>query len=298
MKTPVSPALVAVVGPVEPALLTAWTAHYRRLGIEQFHLAFHFPDHVHDTWRHQLIAASHDLGIVPARISTGPWHEHTNTQLRDSLREQAGTGWHLIADSDEFQTHHAPLAEMIAQAEATRHKVIGGLMLDRVTNDGRLALWRPETGLDRTFPLGGHLTHRLLKGDPRKIVLAHSSVAVASGNHRAPGHMPDPDTLACVHHFKWRSGVLDDLRRRVDRFTSGEWAEHTPAVRSEASRLLQHIDRHSGRIDVADPRLAFRRVSLDRLPDGWAAEAAKIATTWRPHTTQFQPDSTISSPSL
>ncbi|MFD3553803.1 hypothetical protein ACFWWA_17100 [Streptomyces goshikiensis] len=295
--TPVSPALVAVVGPVEPALLAAWTAHYRRLGIERFHLAFHFPDHVPNAWRHQLIAASHDLGIVPARISTGPWHEHTNTQLRDSLREQAGTGWHLIADSDEFHTYPASLFDVIAQAEVAGHKVIGGLMLDRVTNDGRLALWRPETGLDRAFPLGGHLTHRLLKGDPRKIVLAHSSVTVASGNHRAPGQKPAPDRLACVHHFKWRSGVLDDLRRRVERFTSGAWAEHTPAVRSEASRLLQHIDRHNGRIDVADPRLAFRRVTLDRLPDGWAAEAAMIATAWRPPTPQSQSGSTISSPS-
>ncbi|MGW9424023.1 glycosyltransferase family 2 protein [Streptomyces koyangensis] len=295
MNTPVSPALIAVVGPVEPALLATWTAHYRQLGIERFLLAFHFPDHVPEAWRDQLLAASHDLGVVPARVSTGPWHEHTNTQLRDFLREQAGPGWHLIADSDEFQTYPAPLTEMIAQAEAARHKVIGGLMLDRAANDGRLALWRPEAGLDRSFPLGGHLTHRLLKGDPRKIVLAHSSVTVASGNHRAPGHKPDPDTLACVHHFKWRSGILDDLRRRVDRFTSGAWDEHTPAVRSEASRLLQHIDRHNGRIDVADPRLAFRRVTLDRLPDGWAVEAAKITTTWRPP--QCQSGSTISSPS-
>ncbi|MDT0490290.1 hypothetical protein RM717_07205 [Streptomyces griseus] len=97
-----------------------------------------------------------------------------------------------------------------------------------------------------------------------------------------------------MHHFKWRSGVLDDLRRRVDRFTSGEWAEYTPAVRSEASRLLQHIDRHNGRIDVADPRPAFRHVTLDRLPSGWAAE---IAAAWRPHTVQSRPGSTISSPS-
>ena len=298
MTTPISPELVAVVGSVEPALLAAWTAHYRRLGIERFHLAFHFPDHVPDVWRHQLIAASHDLGVVPARISTGPWHEHTNTQLRDHLRHQAGTGWHLIADSDEFQTYSAPLSEMIDQAEAARQKVIGGLLLDRVTNDGRLALWRPETGLDRAFPLGGHLTHRLLKGDPRKIVLAHSSVTMTSGNHRAPGHKPAADMLACVHHFKWRSGVLDDLQRRVEQFTSGEWAEHTPAVRSEASRLLLHIDRHNGRIDVSDPRLGFRHVTLDRLPDDWAAEAARIATTWRPPAPQNQSGPTISSPSF
>ncbi|WFB09919.1 glycosyltransferase family 2 protein [Streptomyces sp. LX-29] len=277
------PALIAIVGPVEPALLTAWTTHYRALGVEDFHLAFHFPDHVPYAWQHQLLATIRGLGIVPAKISTGPWHEHTNTQLRDALREQAGPGWHLLADADEFHSYPAPLPEVIAAAEEAGRQVVGGLMLDRVAADGRLAHWRPETGLDRAFPLGGHLTHRLLHGDPRKIVLARSEVPVASGNHRAPSHKPDPDALACVHHFKWRMGVLDDLQRRVEKFTSGDWAEHTPAVREEADRLLDHIDRHHGRIDVADPRLAFRRVSLDRLPTGWTAEARTIATRWRPH---------------
>ncbi len=295
--TVVSPALIAVIGPVEPALLSAWADHYRRLGIERFHLAFHFPDHVHDAWWHQLVTVSRNLGIAPAQISTGPWHEHTNAQLRDHLREQAGTGWHLIADSDEFQSYPAPVSEMINQAEMSGQKVIGGLMLDRVATDGRLAAWCPEAGLDRAFPLGGHLTHRLLEGDPRKIVIAHSSVTVASGNHRAPDHKPAMDTLACVHHFKWRSGVLDDLRRRVEQFTAGKWAEHTPAVRSESSRLLQHVNRHHGRIDVADPHLAFRPVTLDRLPDDWATESATIATTWLPPQPQDQSGFTISSPS-
>ncbi|MDH6134203.1 hypothetical protein P3T37_003605 [Kitasatospora sp. MAA4] len=280
--TPVPPALIAVIGPIEPALLTAWTRHYRAIGIERFHLAFHFPDHVPNAWRHQLLSASHELGIVPGQVSTGPWHEYTNTTLRDALREKAGPGWHLLADSDEFQTYPVSLGEVIAAAQDSGRRVIGGLMLDRVTADGRLALWRPETGLDRSFPLGGHLTHRLLRGDPRKIVLARSGVAVASGNHRAPGHKPDPQALACVHHFKWRSGVADDLRRRVERFTSGIWAEESPAVREEAGRLLRHLDRHHGRIDVSDPRLAFRHVTLGRLPSGWTAEAAEIAACWRP----------------
>ncbi|MEU5662046.1 hypothetical protein [Streptomyces longwoodensis] len=186
---------------------------------------------------------------------------------------------------------------MIARTEEAGRRVVGGLLLDRVAADGSLAPWHPDPGLEPAFPLGGHLTHRLLLGDPRKIVLAHASATVASGNHRAPGLTPDPDTLACVHHFKWRAGVLDDLRRRVDRFSSGAWAEHTPAVRSEASRLLEHTGRHSGRIDVSDPRLAFRRVTLDQLPGGWATEAAAITTAWRPPVPQSQPGSTISSPS-
>ncbi|MEU3878118.1 hypothetical protein [Streptomyces sp. NPDC029704] len=109
---------------------------------------------------------------------------------------------------------------------------------------------------------------------------------MASGNHRAPGHKPNPDLLACVHHFKWRAGVLDDLRRRVENFTSGAWVERIPAVRDEAGRLLEHIDRHHGRIDVADPRLGFRRVSLDQLPAGWTAEARTIVTRWRPPATK------------
>lgn len=282
--TPVPPVLIAVIGPVEPALLTAWTTHYRRLGIEHFHLAFHFPEHVPDTRRHELLAAARGLGITPATISSGPWHEHTNTELREALRGQAGPGWHLLADSDEFQQYPAPLTEVTAAAERAGHRTVGGLLLDRVAADGRLSPWQAATGLDRTFPLGGHLTHRLLHGDPRKIVLARHDIIVASGNHRAPGHTPDPDTLACVHHFKWRSGVLDDLRRRVERYASGDWAEHTPAVRDEAGRLLEHTDRHHGRIDVADPRLAFRHVTLDHLPHGWAAEAHSISLHRHPTT--------------
>ncbi|MFE3654146.1 glycosyltransferase family 2 protein [Streptomyces sp. NPDC059152] len=277
------PALIAVIGPVEPPLLPAWVRHYQRLGIERILLAFHFPDHVPDARRHELQAASRELGIIPTGTSTGPWHEHTNTQLRDALRHKAGPGWHLLADADEFQQYPAPLPEVIAQAERSGHRVVGGLMLDRVAAGGHLAGWSPEDGLDLTYPLGGHLTHRLLHGDPRKIVLARHDVTVASGNHRAPGHRPDADRICAVHHFKWRSGILNDLRRRVHHFTSGTWQEQTPAVRDEASRLLTHVGRHRGVINTSDPRFAFRRVSLDRMPFSRPDEARSIFTTWRPY---------------
>ncbi|MBV9024873.1 MAG: hypothetical protein JO362_14050, partial [Streptomycetaceae bacterium] len=136
---------------------------------------------------------------------------------------------------------------------------------------------------DFAYPLGGHLTHRLLHGDPRKIVLARHHVTVSSGNHRAPDHKPDPDRICAVHHFKWRSGILDDLHRRVRRFSSGTWQEQTPAVRDEASRLLEHVGQHGGVVNISDPRFAFRRVNLDQMPSGWAADARSIVTTWRPH---------------
>ncbi|MEU2354587.1 hypothetical protein ABZ599_16730 [Streptomyces misionensis] len=112
--------------------------HYRTLGIERFHLSFHFPEHVEPERRHQVQAPCRELGIVPAVVSCGPWHEHTNPQLRDALREYAGDGWHLLADSDEFHAYSAPLAEILAAAKRSGTGTVGGLMLDRLAADGAL----------------------------------------------------------------------------------------------------------------------------------------------------------------
>ncbi|MEU7416833.1 glycosyltransferase family 2 protein [Streptomyces antibioticus] len=294
------PPLVSVIGPVEVPLLAAWVCHYRLLGIERFLIAFHFPEHVPEERRHELLAASRELGIIPTAVGSGPWHEHTNGTLRDALRQQAGPGWHLLADADEFQQYPVPLDEMIARAEHAGHRVVGGLMLDRVTADGSLTGWDPQTGLDTAYPLGAFLTHRLLRGDPRKIVLAHSGVAVASGNHRAEGHRPANRPPVAVHHFKWRDGVRQDIERRAAHSADGTWKTGSPARLAEARRLLQHLRRHDGRIAVDSPHLGFRPVSLRTVPAWWAAQATGLVTTWRPPTArenQNQSGPMISSPS-
>ena len=279
-----TPPVIAVIGPVEPALLTAWTNHYRRIGVDRFLIAFHFPEQVYPRHRDTLLGTAADLGIGPALTSTGPWHEHTNTELRERLRTLAGPGWHLLADADEFHQFPGGVDDAITAAETRAHPLVGGLLLDRISRDGALPPITPGIDLDQAFPLGGHLTHRLLGGDPRKIVAVRSDVVVASGNHRAPGYRPDPDRLVCVHHFKWRRGVLADLHQRVTRFGSGEWIEHTPAVRSEAARLLDHVGHHHGRLDPTDPRPAYRPATLAQLPEKWVAEARNILVEWRPPT--------------
>lgn len=297
---PALPPLIAVLGPVEPALLTAWVTHYRALGIEHFLLALHFPDHVTPKRRDQVQATCRDLGIISAAVSTGPWHEHTNPRLRDALRERAGTGWHLLADSDEFHTYPASLHEVIAEAEWSGTGTVGGLLLDRVTADGSLTGWNPNEGLDAAYPLGGFLTHRLLHGDPRKIVLAHSNVPLASGNHRAEGHRPANQPPVVVHHFKWRDGARQDVQRRAERSADGTWQTASPARRVEAQRLLEHLQRHGGRLAIGSPRLNFRPVSLKTPPAWWAAEATRLVATWLPPTSkvaQNEPGSMISSPS-
>ncbi|MFJ6213820.1 hypothetical protein ACIQGZ_10890 [Streptomyces sp. NPDC092296] len=292
-----SPPMVAVIGPVEPELLDAWISHYQGLGVTRFHLAFHFPDHAGVIARERVLGVCRRHGIVPGEISVGPWHEDTNTALRDAQRDIAGPGWHLIADSDEFHAYPAPLPELLASAESAGTGTIGGLMLDRISADGSLTACDWSRGLDASYPLGGFLTHRLLRGDPRKIVLAHSSVTVDSGNHRAEGHRPTNRPPVVVHHFKWRAGVSDDLERRVRNFTDGSWQARGPAVAAEASRLLNHLDRHDGRISTQLATVPFRPVTRDAVPSWWAAEATRIVATWRPPRRQNEPGSMISSPS-
>lgn len=164
-------------------------------------------------------------------------------------------------------------------------------MLDRVAADGSFPDWDPALGLDVAYPLGGFLTHFLLRGDPRKIVLARHDVQVASGQHRAPGHRPVNAIPVCVHHFKWRSGVVAYLSKRVAMLGPGRpWREMSPAVRLETHRVLDHLAVHHGRVDVTDPAWGFAPATTSRLPSGWEAKARRIIDTWRPPTTPATTD--------
>jgi hypothetical protein len=292
-----TPTLIALIGPVEPELLNAWVRHYRDLGIERFRLGFHLPDHVPAPTRELVLDTCRSNGITPALVSTGPWHEHTNPELTAELRSLAGDGWHLIADSDEFHAYPAPLNQILADCEARGAKTVGGLLLDRVSSDGSLTGWNPTAGMDAGYPLGGFLTHRLLRADPRKIVLAHSGVPLSSGNHRAPGHRPANRPPVVVHHFKWRAGIRADLERREAHSLNGDWHTDSPAIPNEARRMLDHLDQHDGRIDVLAPDLRLRPVTLGAQPQWWADEATNIVDTWRPPRHQNEPGSTTSSPS-
>jgi hypothetical protein len=212
------PPLIAVIGPVEPALLEAFVGHYRTLGVEKFLLGFHFTDDVATADKTAVLTTCVDLVGPPALVATGPWHEHLHSRHRDQLRAMAGPGWHLIADSDEFHTYPTTIPQMIAAAQDTGHDVVGGVLLDRVHAQGRvedIPAAATAAAPDTAYPLGGFLTHRMLHGDPRKIVLARSGVHLELGSHRAPGQRPDSEALVAVHHFKWRPGVTANLRGRV-----------------------------------------------------------------------------------
>jgi hypothetical protein len=268
--------LLSVVGPVEPSLLGEFVGHYRRLGIRRFLVAFHFPEDVPASAQEELLRVYRGLVGEPALVSSGPWHEATNLELREELRRRAGEGWHLLTDGDELQSYAEPIAGVVQKAILAGDLVVEGLLLDRVAADGRLCSWSPEVGLDRTYELGGFFTFQVLGGDPRKVVLAHSSVPVTMGNHISPGRRSSTGLLVPVHHFKWRDGLVPYLELRSAMFGSGAWREETPHLRNEGERLFAYLAANGGRIDVTDPALGLRRVSLDALPPLWETESRLV----------------------
>lgn len=275
------PSLVSIIGPVEPALLAAFVEHYRGVGIESFVLGFHFPEAANAELRKTLLEACHDLVGPPAIVSDGAWHETLHGEIRDRLRALAPSGWQLIADSDEFQAYPLEITKIIKEAEAVGSETVGGLLLDRVSATGDILPWDPTVGLDRSYPLGGFLTALKLYGDPRKVVLAKSTVELTLGSHYSFKSPPSNDLLVPVHHFKWRSGILEDLNRRVTMFTSGAWNEVTTDVRSEASRLLSHVALNEGHIDINSTEPEFRPVTLTAVPPWWPHDSRKAIAEWR-----------------
>ncbi|MFJ5309817.1 hypothetical protein [Streptomyces sp. NPDC088350] len=258
-------------------MLTSFITHYReRVGVSDFYLGFHFTEHAPHSVRDELLSVCEELIGPPTLISQGPWHEEVHSQLRDHLRVRAGAGWHLIADSDEFHDYPVPVTDLIADAESVGSKVIGGLLFDRVAEDGAIRSWSVEEGLEKAYPLGGYLTPRLLGGNPGKIVAAHSSVRLALGSHRNLDASPINRPLVPVHHFKWREGVLPDLARRVSEHTTGAWHEVGPWIRNEAAKLLRHVEGRDGHIDVTDERLGFRPAAFGELPEGWDKDSEEL----------------------
>lgn len=272
--------LISVIGPVEPPLLRAFAQHYLALGVDRLLLGFHFPDDLPRQQEVELVGACEEFSS-PEILSRGAWRADTNGRVRDELRRRAGKGWHVLADVDEFQFHPESIQATIELARSQDAMTVEGLLFDRVTASGKLEGWSEEIGLDRTYSFGGFFTHRVLKGDSRKIVLAHSDVILGSGQHYSPRVAPVLTSSPLpVHHFKWRRDAQAYMRRRAQSFASSNIADEM-SMREEALRILLHLEGNQGRIDVQSSSLRFRTVDLMSWPQGWHHEALEIQHYWR-----------------
>jgi hypothetical protein len=273
-------ALIAVVGPAAHDLLEPFASYYNSLGVTEWRVAVHFPTGTSAGDRRRLLRACHSAVGHPELVSEGEWLVPTNGILRNQLRARARAEWHVLADADEFQFHPGGIGETIARCRAGAVRFATGLFVDRLSAAREPpAAARTPAGLDRRFPWGSFLTAEILRGDPRKVTLAHRDVEIGSdGNHfisddpviETPAPMP-------VHHFKWRAGVREYLEHRVRTFEHrSERMEQI--VRAEAQRALALLG-----TDLAPGHgwPATFRTSLSQLPPDWTTISAPIWRQWQ-----------------
>lgn len=273
--------LVAVVGAVEPALFRAFVDHYAKLGVTRFEIAFHFVQSTPTGLREATLRESARLVGSPSSVSSGPWRAETNGLLRDRIRANHAAGeWAVVTDVDEFQYHPVSVQEVTAMAARGGRATVEGLLFDRVAASGRPVAIDPSDGIDKTYALGGFITHYLVGGDCRKVTLARSDVVLGSGNHHSPTHPARVGApVSPVHHFKWRQGVIEYLERRAMSFEMSDIPDEI-SMRQECLAILDHFRRNGGRIKVEDERLRLRPTQLGEIPCCWTSESSDVARYW------------------
>ena len=176
------------------------------------------------------------------------------------LRDHHPTGeWAFFCDLDEF-------AELTAEeVERWKHsgcKYVAGRWLDRVSADGRLADPVPGQSLESVYPMGTRTRHQLGAGDWVYVMsrrgpdLHHPNVCQWGKRYlkRAP--------VATVHHFKWSTGVIRRLERRIERIDAMPSNQPRRQWRIRVQATLDYLRRHGGGVDPAQlehvgPRLGI-----------------------------------------
>ena len=102
---------------------------------------------------------------------------------------------------------------------------MAGWLIDRISTDDKFKHLNNGISIFEHFPKEVKITEYVLKGCCHKIVLHKNRINVSLGNHRIVGgknkHIRYSDRIK-VCHFKWRSGVIEKMKYRIETFDSKE----------------------------------------------------------------------------
>lgn len=251
--------LTVTVGP-DYRLLPIFLRYYKDLGIENFLVILNTPDTL-------PVAILQEHNINPVKIWTDPFSEKLKQfHERDVvLRHCSDNDWVVYADLDEFQWYPTGIMHHIEYSEKVGVDFIEGKIIDRVSETGDLINLDNKKPLDEQFPLGGHITDKLLKAWDKKITVARGKLIVGGGHHifldsATYKTLPYKKNLNKhfegneVHHFKWDRGVLIRMNQYLQ--LSDKSLKYW---RKEIVRFLGHYTVHQ-RINVHDEKLKFKSV--------------------------------------
>jgi tetratricopeptide (TPR) repeat protein len=244
-------------------LLPHWLDHYTRLGVDEILLGV-FED-VNESITQELVRLRQrwSFRTFPQRYSAAVEAEHYSQRQTGCRKAGALPGtWILHADLDELHEYPAPLRQIADEAARQGISVVSGFLYDRVAADGSLPPILQAPSLWEQFPIECKLTERLLHGQLEKIMLARFSVQVNVGHHTpfnaTPGFPIGAQANYRVAHFKWHSELVPRLRWSLERPNAHQvW-------KRESLLFLDWLDKHGGRLDLADPALECRPALFSR----------------------------------
>jgi hypothetical protein len=250
-----SPLLVCTLDARRFAWMPQFVAHYKELGVERFLLTLHTAPELDEAERarqreaFRALVADLDAG-EPQDLVCDFSAKAVIRNERILVQAHAGPAdWILWCDSDEWQLWPEPVPAMVERLRAQSLHYASGFLIDRVAQDWSLAPFLPQQPVEATYPRSCNATYALLRGEIRKVVLAHRDVQVGPGHHvvREPLRWRRLPRYVQIHHYKWDDTVIDRLRARLTpeyRALSPDWGE--------SQRILDYFEAHGGRFDPAD----------------------------------------------
>lgn len=200
-------------------LLPHWLEHYRALGVDDFRLVVHGPDHENA----ELLAMLPHYPITIVDRHHGEFGlERKVAAQQDALRGLPNR-WVLLVDSDEFVQLPPPagivadVVQLLAEQDAD---CLAAPLLHRVAPDGVLRELEAGRDPDSVYPLGApdlyvQLGMPLANIHKHPLFFNHEGVEYYN-SHRAPkGARVAFGFRGVTHHFKWRASVKQRILRRA-----------------------------------------------------------------------------------
>lgn len=174
--------------------------------------------------------------------SSEEMHRTRKNVIRNHTKDN---DWVVHCDADEFHWYYSPLESIIKSAEQLSFNCVQGVFTDRVSSSGELSEINREEPIYNQFPILANLNDvwfSLGSNPPtgvvkmmiykRNLVTSRGGHVIQTGKAKYAGgmdlsrHKYIMDTtfrencMYQVHHFKWHSGVVDKLKRRIKTYKS------------------------------------------------------------------------------
>jgi hypothetical protein len=237
----------------DDTLLPHFLKYYHWLGVRKFIIAVSDQRQLSRNVTEACADTNFDITIqdyAGMPLLTGALREH-----RDSLRQVyiESSAWWIPADLDELHQYPLPLAELVTQLQHGSYTHCSGVFVDRIAEDGSLQTNLPTPSLFQQYPWEAQLTRFLAKGSHRKVSIARGDVRVSMGHHLVVGNNKRFKLRSRTHHFKWRTGLLEQLTQRVKQFKE-DGLKHW----RESQRILDYFALH--------PQFDLQQIQAQR---GW-----------------------------